>query len=116
MTRRFTVLLVGAAVAALVVAMAGAAVAQGAASVIRCDPSPPKACKGTTAKDDITGSRRADNIIAFGSPDSVDGRGGDDLVQGGNGEDLPGKGGAWKAERETTRSWASAATTRCRIR
>ena len=44
MTRRFALLLVGAAITALVVAMAGAAVAQSAASVIRCEPSPPKAC------------------------------------------------------------------------
>jgi hypothetical protein len=69
MTRRLTVLLVGAAVAALVVAMAGAAVAQSAASVIQCEPGPPQACKGTPAKDDITGSRGADNIFAFASPD-----------------------------------------------
>ena len=54
---------------------------------------PPKTCKGTPAKDTITGSGRADNIFALCSPDSVDGNGGDDLVKGGKGYDLPGKGG-----------------------
>jgi phosphate-selective porin len=101
MSRKFAMLLVGATVAAL--AMAGAAVAQTAASVIQCNGGPPKTCKGTPAKDTITGSRRADHIFALGSPDSVDGNGGDDLVKGGKGYDLPGKGGAWKVGRETTR-------------
>jgi hemolysin type calcium-binding protein len=91
MRRKFAMLLVGATVAAL--AMAGAAVAQTAASVIQCNGGPPKTCKGTPAKDTITGSGRADNIFALCSPDSVDGNRGDDLVKGGKGYDLPGKGG-----------------------
>jgi hypothetical protein len=91
MRRKIAMLLVGATVAAL--AMAGAAVAQTAASVIQCNRGPPKTCKGTPAKDTITSSGRADNIFALCSPDSVDGNGGDDLVKGGKGYDLRGKGG-----------------------
>ncbi len=75
MTRRFGVLLAGAAMAALVLAVAGVATAQGATKAIRCDPSPPKACKGTPADDTITGSARADNIFALGGSDLVDGGG-----------------------------------------
>jgi hypothetical protein len=66
MRRRFTLLLVEAAMAALVVALSGAAVAQSASSVIRCEPSPPNVCKGTQAKDTITGSGRSDNIYCKG--------------------------------------------------
>lgn len=91
MRRKFAMLLVRATVAAL--AMAGAAVAQTAASVIQCNGGPPKTCKGTPAKDAITGSGRADNIFALCSPDSVDSNGADDLVKGGKAYDLPGKGG-----------------------
>jgi hypothetical protein len=68
MTRRFALLLVGTAMAALVIAVTGAAVAQSAASVIRCEPSPPKACKGTQAKDTITGSARSDNTLPLAAP------------------------------------------------
>jgi hypothetical protein len=66
MRRRFALLLVEAAMAALVVALAGAAVAQSVASVIRCEPSPSKVCKGTQAKYTITGSGRSDNIYCKG--------------------------------------------------
>src|SRR5215203_1291594 len=112
MRRRFEVLL--AAVAALV-AMAGATAAQTAASVIQCNGGAPKACKGTPAKDTITGSGRADKIFAFGSPDSVDCNGGDDLVLGARATTSLAREGAWKAGQETTRSRANA-TTRYRIR
>ncbi len=93
MTKRLAVL-VGAAVAALVLVMTGVATAQSATkATIRCDPGPPKKCEGTPRRDTITGSKRTDYIVALGGPDSVDGEGGADTVLGGKGDDLPGQGG-----------------------
>ena len=55
MTRRFTLLLVEAAVGALVLAMAGMAVAQSAGNdTIRCDPRPPKTCEGRLERAAVT--------------------------------------------------------------
>ena len=80
MGKRTTVLVAGALVAVLVLALAGLA---GAAEVPRSDCT----IKGTNGDDVLVGTPRADVICGFGGDDTIKGRRGADTLSGGPGRD-----------------------------
>jgi RTX calcium-binding nonapeptide repeat (4 copies) len=88
--RRTITMIVGVALALLVLA-AGVAVAQQELTRVNCpDQSPDKRggeCKGTKDRDEIDGTPYDDRIAALGDHDLVDAYEGDDRVEGGPGHD-----------------------------